>query len=119
MVRGDGYGRKIGFPTLNLEIKVAYTEATPPYMLPDGVYTGIAVIEGEEPRTRASSVRGRYRAGIVIGPGGKIEAHLIGYNGDAYGKQVTLEIKKFLREYKKFNTEAELIIQIEEDLKKC
>ena len=101
VVRGDEYGKKIGFPTVNLEIE---TEALPP----GGIYVGTANLEEKE-----------YRAGIVVGPNRKIEAHLIGYNGDAYGKKVILEIKKFLRKFKKFRTEKKLIAQIKEDIKKC
>ena len=111
VIRGDGYGRKIGFPTVNLEYKAKDLPKS-------GVYAGVAIIE-EEPRTRTSSVRGRYRAGIVVGPENKLEAHLIGYSGDAYGKEVTLEIEKFLRAFKKFDTEEELIAQISEDLRLC
>ena len=75
---------------------------------PEGVYAGVGILEGKE-----------YNAGIVIGPGDRIEAHLIGYDGDAYDKAVTLKLDRFIREFKKFDTEAELIIQIKEDLKLC
>ena len=44
---------------------------------------------------------------------------MIDYDGDAYGKKVTLELKEFLRDFKKFDTEEELKKQIGEDLKKC
>ena|SRR5258708_1376204 len=105
VIRGDGYGRKIGFPTVNLE----YEEKNIP---PDGVYGGTAELNGKE-----------YKAGIVIGPKEnnqqKVEAHLVGFSEDAYGKEVVLKIGKFIREYKKFDTEKELIKQIEKDLKKC
>ncbi len=65
-----------------------------------------------------------YRAGIVIGPKDKknlpkIEAHIIGYKGNAYGKQVTLEIHAFIRKFKKFKTEAELKAQIKQDIEIC
>lgn len=103
VVKGDGYGRKIGFPTVNLDMGTR-AEALPP----PGVYAGMATLENK-----------RYNTGIVIGPGKKAEAHLIGYSGDAYGKEVTLELKKFLREFKKFDTEKELIKQIKEDIEKC
>jgi len=102
VVKGDGYGRKLGFPTVNLE--VSSTEALPPV----GVYSGNAVLENK-----------RYRAGIVIGPNEKVEAHLIGYAGDAYGKHVVLELKNFLRDYKNFETEVELITQIKKDIEQC
>ncbi len=101
MIKGDGYGRKLGFPTVNLEIR---TEALPP----EGVYAGVATLDNV-----------KYKAGIVSDPLKKIEAHLIGYNGDAYGKEVTLEIKKFLRAFKKFDIEEELIIQIKKDIEQC
>ncbi|OGI65999.1 hypothetical protein A3A95_01170 [Candidatus Nomurabacteria bacterium RIFCSPLOWO2_01_FULL_39_18] len=104
VVRGDGYGKKLGFPTVNLETKQQKTKEFPK----DGVHAGVAVLDGRE-----------YRAGIVIGPKGKVEAHLIGYSGDAYGKEVTLQVGEFIREYKKFNTEEELIEQIGKDLEKC
>ncbi len=100
VIKGDGYGKKLGFPTVNLE-----TINT----LPDfGVYAGTGILENK-----------KYKAGIVVGSDKKIEAHLIGYNGDAYGKEVTLEINKFLREYRKFETEEELIEQIKKDIKIC
>lgn len=101
VVKGAGYGKKLGFPTVNL---VADTKELPPA----GVYAGTAELDGKN-----------YRAGIVIGPGKKIEAHLIGYEGDAYGREIELTAEKFLREFKKFDTEEELINQIKEDLKSC
>ena len=101
VIRGYGYGKKIGFPTVNLETEIKEFQLK-------GVYAGTAILENKE-----------YRAGIIIGPNNKIEAHLINYSGDAYGKDVTLKIEKFLREYKIFKTEKELIAQIEKDLKEC
>ncbi len=101
VIHGDGYGKKLGFPTVNLEVISKD--------LPEGgVYAGEALLDGKV-----------YRAGIVIGPENKIEAHLIGYEGDAYGKEVTLNTHKFLRAFKKFDTEEELIIQIKKDIDLC
>ena len=103
VIRGDGYGRQIGFPTLNLKLDIKKDSK-----LKDGVYAGEAIFNKKT-----------YKAGIIIGPEDKIEAHLIKYAGNAYGKKVTLKISKFLRKYKKFNTEEKLIIQIKKDLSKC
>jgi len=104
VVKGDAYGRKIGFPTVNLELKTNRGKDFPS----DGVYAGTGILDSKI-----------YKAGIVIGPGDKIEAHLIDYNTDAYGKEVTLEINKFLREFKNFDTEAGLIEQIKKDIELC
>lgn len=125
IIRGDGYGKKIGFPTVNLS-RTGYKKN-----IKFGVYVGRVTLSGK-PRSRASSLRGReYKAGIVIGPLDtrnrakgraslpKIEAHLIGYTGNAYGKTATFEIKKFIRKFKKFKSEKELIAQIRKDLRKC
>ncbi len=100
VVRGEGYGHKLGFPTANMEriTKDVYS----------GVYGG-KVLYGKK----------IYRAAIVINEDGKTEAHLFGFRGDAYGKQITLRIQKFIREYRIFSTQAELIIQIKKDIKKC
>ena len=105
VIKGDGYGRKLGYPTINIETN---TEGLPPY----GVYAGVASF-------MSRGVLDTYKAGILINPDGKVEAHLIGFSGDLYGKMLTLEIAKFLREYKKFESEAELINQIKKDLEQC
>ena len=99
VIKGEGYGRKLGFPTVNLE--TANTAVKPL----EGVYAGNATLEGKI-----------YKAGIVLGPHGKIEAHLLNYSGDAYGKVVLLTLHKFLRKFKKFDTETALIEQIKKDL---
>ena len=101
VIKGDGYGKQIGFPTVNLEFEKKD-------LPPRGVYAGKATLEGIE-----------YRAGIVIDPKDKVEAHLVGYEGDAYGKTVVLNLEKFIREYRNFDTEEELINQIKEDIKQC
>lgn len=100
VIRGDGYGRKLGFPTVNLDTRLEQFTA--------GVYAGKGVINHK-----------RYRAAIVINPEGRVEAHLIGFRGDAYKKYADLEIKAFLRKYIQFESEAELIAQIKKDVQQC
>lgn len=112
VIRGEGYGKKIGFPTINLDRRFFLKMKRKP---PFGVYTG-GVILGKK----------KYRAGIVIGPldnqgKPKVEAHLLDFRGSRgmiYGIKVTFELKKFVRKFKKFKTEKELIAQIGKDLKK-
>lgn len=110
VIRGDDYGKKIGFPTINIDRKNFLSLKDKPKY---GVYAGEVELSKKV-----------YRAGIVLGPLDsknlpKIEAHLIGYNGNAYGKKVLFTLKKYLREYKNFKTEEDLIKQIRKDLEKC
>ena len=109
VVRGVGYGRKLGFPTANLDRR---QWARKKLRLRHGVYAGTAALPGGK----------RYPAGIVIGPMDKtgrpkIEAHLIGFHGSLYHKQITLRIRKFIRPYKTFANLALLKKQISRDLK--
>jgi tRNA A37 methylthiotransferase MiaB len=64
-----------------------------------------------------------YLAGIIIGPLDKyqlpkLEAHLIGFKGNLYGKKIIVTLKKYLRPFKKFKTQAGLIKQIQKDIEK-
>ncbi len=100
VVVGDKEGRKLGFPTANLDTKLDNFVS--------GIYGGDGTINKKT-----------YRAAVVINEEGRIEAHLLGFRGDAYGKTLELNLNKILRKYKKFPTEAELIAQIRKDIKMC
>ncbi|MEK7569706.1 MAG: riboflavin kinase [Patescibacteria group bacterium] len=92
--KGRGYGKKIGYPTININNKSK---------IKHGVYAGVVRLG-----------KRNYRAGIVIGE--NAEAYLVGYRGNAYGRTATMEVGKFIRKFKKFKTEKELIAQIKKDL---
>ena len=107
VIRGAGYGKKIGFPTLNIDRRNFLTLEKKPHF---GVYSGVVTLSGEN-----------YKAGIVIGPLDKrglpkVEAHLIGFFGNGYGKKVVIKIGRFIRKFKKFKNTKELIIQIKKDM---
>jgi len=113
VIKGDGYGKKIGYPTINLDRRNFSKMKDKPAF---GVYGGFVSFDHKS-----------YKAGIIIGPLDKkklpkklpkIEAHLIDFKGNLYGKNVTLEINKFIRKYKKFKNEKELTLQIGKDLEK-
>jgi len=115
VVRGDQYGRVLGFPTANVDRR-QYVRQKMDMQL--GVYAGWAEIAGSSRQPTARN----YKAGIVIGPIDKrglpkIEAHLIGFTGNLYGKKITLSLKKFMRPWKNFKGMEELKAQIKKDIK--
>lgn len=101
--KGLGNGRKIGFPTANIEYD-------PEKLLPqDGVYHGQvlgkdAVINiGKNPTFDAKRRT--------------IEAHLIDFDGDLYGEMIEVSFLKKTRNDIKFASEEELKKQIEDDVR--
>lgn len=111
VVGGVRVGRKLGFPTANLDRREYKKKKL---RIPFGVYAGTATIWG---------VRKIYRAGIVIGPMDnrglpKIEAHLLDFSGFLYGKKVQLSLMHYLRAYTFFKSEQKLKKQISSDIKK-
>ena len=107
--KGKQLGKKIGFPTANIDIK-DYVLACP------GVYA-----------VRVKKIRGGYFKGIAnLGyrptfNGKKIllEVHLFNFSGNLYNKYLTVEFKKFIRKEKKFRSISLLRKQIKIDLLKA
>lgn len=109
VVKGDQYGRVLGFPTANLEKASRGQVGTK--SLPPGIYAGYTTLSDKK----------RYASAIVITPPDileKIETHLISFQGNLYGQKIILELVEFIRPYKKFDTQAELIKNIEKDIQK-
>jgi len=97
VVHGQKEGRKLGFPTANVEF---FGE------LGEGVYAGWAIIEGKKHKAGIM-----YRKGTVI-----LEAHILDFSGDIYGKKIELEIGEKIRDVVKFKNNSELIAQIKKDV---
>jgi len=110
VVKGAGYGKKLGFPTANLDHKQYVKDKL---KLPIGIYAGVAFLH------HLNKIR---KAAIVIGPRDKtkvpkIEAHILGFKGRLYGKKITLYLYKYLRPFHQYKTEKLLIAQIKKDIK--
>src|SRR5580698_4080518 len=96
VIKGDQYGRRLGFPTANLDRRQYNRDKL---KIKFGVYAG-------------TSSTG-HKAAIVIGPLDKkglpkLEAHLIGFKGNLYGKKLSITLIKYIRPFKKYNNEDEL-----------
>jgi riboflavin kinase/FMN adenylyltransferase len=102
VVSGDQRGGTLGFPTANLAVD-------PHLLVPAyGIYAGAAL-------------GGRAAISIGVNPhyGGnerRIEAFLLDFEGDLYGKELRIELWERLRDERAFESEDELIRQIALDV---
>lgn len=113
VVHGKALGRTVGMPTANIEVSDRS-------MLPEcGVYATRIRVDGEN-----------YLAVTNIGLRPTVdneqlvtvEAHILDFDQDIYGKSVELEVHKFLRPIQKFNSLEEVQQQVKKDIeeaKKC
>lgn len=104
---GDKIGRKLGFPTANLEV-------TGLVLPPNGVYAAATNVSGHF-----------YRVALNIGtrptltssqPELRVEAYLLDYAGELYDVELEVEITAKLREEKRFGSLEELRRQIDQDV---
>ncbi|MEH7381067.1 riboflavin biosynthesis protein RibF [Bacillus sp. JJ1533] len=110
VVHGEALGRTLGFPTINLGEMESYVFPK------SGVYLGTAEIQNESDANEIWNVliSAGYRP-TVDGKGYLIEAYLIDYSGDLYGKTVSVSFLRYMREEIKFNGLDPLIKQMELD----
>ena len=104
VVRGDGRGRGIGFPTANLDVGDVLRP-------PRGVYAGSAEVDG---------VAWRAMTNVGVRPtfGGEtatVETHLIGFDGDLYGRELEPTFERRLRDERRFDSVEELRAQLARD----
>ncbi len=105
---GDGRGRKIGFPTANLELDGSY-------IFPKlGVYAVYASVNGSRyPAVVNIGVRPTFLVEPVVA---NVEVHLLDFDGDLYNDTMSIELVQFLRTEQKFNGVDQLIAQIHRDI---
>jgi riboflavin kinase/FMN adenylyltransferase len=115
VVSGWGRGRKLGFPTLNME--------RPKQIIPaEGVYAGVVQIADSEQTilTQTRHLQAVFSIGEARTFGDQhpllIEAHVLtGPLGDMTGKWMTMDFIRRLRGQHKFSTPDELVAQIAKD----
>ena len=107
VIAGDQLGRQLGFPTANLEVAGLV-------LPPTGVYAAHASVQ-----------HGQHRAVVNIGtrptlqnpdPRLQIEAHLLDFAGDLYGRELEIALVGKLRDERKFPSREALQDQVRRDL---
>jgi riboflavin kinase/FMN adenylyltransferase len=132
VIEGDRVGRQLGFPTANLDVSGLV-------LPPNGVYaahvhgTGVAPVSNQSPAQAEQKEGDRRDAGpatprravLNIGrrptlqkptPELRVEAHLLDFAGDLYGRELEVEIGEKLRDEQKFDSLEELKARIARDV---
>ncbi len=105
VVHGKALGRKLGFPTANIEIPEGF-------VVPQrGVYAARVIIGGD----RFFAVANVGTKPTVNDKKPNIEAYIFGFDGEIYGDEIKIEFCKKLRDIKKFENTEQLSQQIERD----
>ena len=110
VTKGEGIGRKLAFPTANLNVNIPY-KIIPPQgvylvsiLLEKGVFYGMMNI-GTRP--------------TLSGKNESIEIHIFDFNEDLYGKMITVCLYEKIRDERKFDSLEALKTQLIKDKKKC
>lgn len=107
VMRGDGRGRTLGFPTANLD-------PTHDLCPPSGVYGAWATCRGS--RFPAVVNIGTRPTFAVLSRATSIEAHILDFRGDLYGQALGLDMLRPLRQERRFASAEDLKAQIRADI---
>lgn len=104
VVSGKGEGRKIGYPTANLQYSSSSSLASGVWcvrvLINSTVHRGLAVVGMWELQEHLPSV----------------EVHVLDFSRDIYDKTLVVSFAEFLRPLEKFSSMKELVHQIEKDV---
>jgi riboflavin kinase/FMN adenylyltransferase len=107
IVHGQELGRKIGFPTANIEVTCPYK------LIPHiGVYACMAHVGTKQ---WPAMMNIGYKPTVQNRNELSIEAHLIDFNGDLYDEPLTIKFIRKIRDEVKFNSLKDLSAQLEID----
>lgn len=107
VVAGERIGRTLGFPTANIDVDAAASG------LERGVYAADIRIAGQPETYRAMlniGLRPTFSGQVCT-----VEAHLLDFSGDLYGKTLQVTLLRKLREERRFADVTALKAQLAED----
>jgi riboflavin kinase / FMN adenylyltransferase len=105
VVKGDGRGQSIGWPTANVATHGELLPGSGVYavrMRAQGAWRGGAANIGTKPTFGGSTVT--------------VEVHVLDFSGDLYGQEVRVEFLERLRPEQRFGSVSELSAQIQRDV---
>ena len=106
VVRGKGLGRTVGMPTANLHV----LEGEIPEL---GVYAGRVEVQGSQ--YKAVTNIGK-RPSVDQDQQITVESYIIDFEGDLYGREMKLELVKYLRPVQKFSGLEGVLEQVKKDI---
>jgi riboflavin kinase/FMN adenylyltransferase len=110
VIKGNGVGRTIKYPTANIEIKEKYK-----LIPPKGVYL-VKIYLGENEFLGMMNIGNRP---TINGLNETIEIHIFDFDKDIYGKNLKVCFLKKIRKEKKFDSLTSLKNQLKKDEENC
>jgi riboflavin kinase/FMN adenylyltransferase len=107
VVYGQQFGRKLGFPTANVQISEEDS-----FPLSYGVYVVISEIGSR----RFSGIANAGIRPTIDGSKFQLEVHLFDFQEDVYGKNILVTFLHWIREERRFNEIHQLVQQIDKDI---
>jgi riboflavin kinase/FMN adenylyltransferase len=105
VVAGQRLGRTLGVPTANIVL-------APTNRLAHGVYAVRAIVDGSVyPAVASFGVRPTVDNGPPL-----LETHLLDFQGDLYGREMTVEFVRRIREERRFDSLEELVAEMQRDI---
>jgi riboflavin kinase/FMN adenylyltransferase len=103
VLRGNARGQQIGFATANLALASALDQLEP------GVYAGLAL-------GLPAAVNVGVRPTFEVDAPANIEVHIIGFRGDLYGRELTVDLTARIRSERRFASVDALVEQLHRDV---
>jgi riboflavin kinase/FMN adenylyltransferase len=103
VLRGHARGRQIGFPTANLALSSDVDRLEP------GVYAGRAL-------GLPAAINVGVRPTFEVDASANIEVHIIGFQGDLYGRELTVDLTARIRDERRFTSAEALVEQLRRDV---
>ena len=104
IVHGEKIGRKLGYPTANIEIYKSFPI--------NGIFLVKVVIENAEVKFGLASIGNKP---TFSGKKDLLEVFIFDYNSEIYGKKMRVYFYEKLRDQIKFENEGDLILQMDSD----